>query len=131
MAGGALSSACLIGRDNAQIWGQTPGFGPKIYNASVSVEDASGNISEVQQQVNEAVDLVNYVKTKKKSAAGFRINGVKYTTVRTFQENEYGFFTVYGAKGVSVSIADFVFCQGNNKVKVWKNDVSINFLFCL
>lgn len=30
MAGGALSQACMIGRQDAQVWGQTPDFGVRL-----------------------------------------------------------------------------------------------------
>jgi len=69
---------------------------PKQYEAQITQEDGS----EVTKTVNEAADLPVYANTQQKTPNGFRINGVKYTTVRTYKNNEFGDFVVYGAKGV-------------------------------
>jgi hypothetical protein len=77
---------------------------PKAYKATVSVEAADGSVNDVEQEVNEAADLVALAATGKKAAAGLRINGEKYTVVRTYtaggEKKDFGDLIVYGAKGV-------------------------------
>eukprot|EP00750_Incisomonas_marina_P016171 INCI19041.1.p2 GENE.INCI19041.1~~INCI19041.1.p2 ORF type:complete len:155 (+),score=24.66 INCI19041.1:178-642(+) len=121
MAGGALSQACMIGRQDAQVWGQTPGFGPKTYDASIVQEDGS----EKTENVNEAKDLPIYANTHKKTGHGFRINGVKYTTVRTYENNEFGDFVVYGAKGTQSGVC-MVVTKQCIIIGVWDKKVNPN-----
>ena len=69
---------------------------PSSYSAVIAQEDGS----EKTETVNEATDLPIFANTKTKTSHGFRIGGVKYTVVRTYEANEFGDFIVYGANGV-------------------------------
>lgn len=96
----AIAEACLLGKADAAVWGMTPNFQPRGYKAKVLQADG---VTETDTDINEAADLVGFANTGTKSANGFRVNGKKYTVLRTFRDNEYGKLVVYG-KGKACGI---------------------------
>eukprot|EP00518_Triparma_eleuthera_P003906 CAMPEP_0182462044 /NCGR_PEP_ID=MMETSP1319-20130603/6441_1 /TAXON_ID=172717 /ORGANISM="Bolidomonas pacifica, Strain RCC208" /LENGTH=152 /DNA_ID=CAMNT_0024661417 /DNA_START=43 /DNA_END=501 /DNA_ORIENTATION=- len=93
IATGAVSEALMASAADGSLWAGTPEFLLRAYNTPVTQEDGS----EVGTDVNEATDLVSFMTTGVKPAAGFRVNGTKYMVLRSGAEVAEGIsFAVYG-----------------------------------
>ena len=95
VATGHVKEACMIGAADGSVWGMTPEFQPRYYEADTS--DDQGNPTKIT--VNEVNDLLECFQSyfAAAPAAGLRINGQKYMWLGTGEEN--GVKYVRGQKG--------------------------------
>ena len=96
LATGSVNQACILGITDAQVWGSSPAFLPRIYKAPVMQDDGT----EKETVINEAAIMMHVVEKMKKPKEGLRINGVKYMPLRTYPKGsaEDGVPTIYFKK---------------------------------
>mmetsp|Transcript_11692 Transcript_11692/g.19031 ORF Transcript_11692/g.19031 Transcript_11692/m.19031 type:complete len:157 (+) Transcript_11692:345-815(+) len=93
---GSVDQACMMGKNDACVWGSSPEFLPRLYEGVVMQDDGT----EAKQTINEAVILTKIGETLRKPPEGLRVNGVKYMVVRTYASGsaEDGLATIYFKK---------------------------------
>ena len=85
VATGHVNEACMLGATDGSVWGMTPEFQPRYYEADTS--DDQGNPTKIT--VNEVTDLTACFANGFASApaTGLRVNGQKYMWLGAGDEN--------------------------------------------
>ena len=85
VATGHVNDACMLGATDGSVWGMTPEFQPRYYEADTS--DDQGNPKKIT--VNEVTDLTACFANGFASApaTGLRVNGQKYMWLGAGDEN--------------------------------------------
>ena len=85
VATGHVNEACMLGATDGSVWGMTPEFPPRYYEADTS--DDQGNPKKIT--VNEVTDLTACFANGFASApaTGLRVNGQKYMWLGAGDEN--------------------------------------------
>lgn len=94
LARGNLANVMIVSSEDGSIWASTDPdrFFLQEYQATITQEDGS----EHSETVNEAANLVKFMKGQSVGGQGLRVSGKKQQVTRNFIDETHGIKVVYG-----------------------------------
>ena len=86
VASGYIQEAIIVGRNDCNPWGGTPDFLPRRYRCEITKED----MTKGDVLLNEAENVVSFVKTGEVPQGGLRFNGQRYRILKMVRDGVGG-----------------------------------------